>query len=402
MGVLTRPGSPYLWIWVPGVSTKPENTKILIGATATERKANRQTAEQIIATRLIGAAKTRAGVPAEPVAADAVTFRTYAEHYQVHVIPNHRGAYRERQILPRLIEAFGPLALAVPADVWTETVKAWRTARLQTPTTVPHYGGQGGTRHQFVAPSPRTVNREVGLLKQILSAAVNDKKIGVSPLANLGALKTDAINRRLTTLDEEARLLARLAPDDKAIYILARDGLVRLGDCLDLRRDDDEGTMVTIRYPKNGDPLTVPVSTSLRAALDAVPVDPDAPEWYFPRRRVAKDDQARTRGYIKAIARACRDATPPIPYGKKAGGITFHWGTRMTGATRMIHRGGDGVIAHVAKVGGWKSTAVLLEIYQKTVTEDMRRVVEFASGTPTPTPAPRLRRRNAARLGRVK
>lgn len=400
MGILTRPGSPYLWIWVPGVSTKPENTKILIGATATARKANRQTAEQIIAARLIETAKRGAGLPLEPEPAEAVLFRTYAEHYQLHVIPNHRGAYRERQILPRLIAAFGPLALAAPADLWTETVKAWRTARLQTPTRVTHYGGQGGKPHAFVAPSPRTVNREVGLLKQILSAAVDDKKIGVSPLANLAALKAEAINRRLTTLDEEARLLARLAPDDKAIYILARDGLVRLGDCLDLRRDDDEGTLVTIRYPKNGDPLTVPVSTALRTALDAVPVDPDAPEWYFPRRRQAKDEQARSRGYIKAIARACRDAQPPIPYGRKAGGVTFHWGTRMTGATRMIRNGGDGVIADVAKVGGWKSTAVLLEIYQKTVTEDMRRVVELASGTPT-TPAPRLRRRNAARLGRV-
>ena len=200
----------------------------------------------------------------------------------------------------------------------------------------------------------------------------------------------------MTQHDEEQRLLDGLAADDRAIYLVARDALVRLGDCLDVRREDDHGRTLDIREPKNGQPITVPVTPRMRVALDAVAVDPTQPEWFFPRRRRAKTDQARTRGYIKAIARACRDATPPIPYGKKAGGVTFHWGTRTTGATRMIAQGGDAVIGHVQKIGGWKDVGVLLEIYQQTVTEDMQRVAEMGSrapGLPPPLkPTSKLRR----------
>jgi len=179
-----------------------------------------------------------------------------------------------------------------------------------------------------------------------------------------------------------------LAPDDKAIYLIARDGLVRLGDAIDAKRAHDHGTTFLFPFTKNGDDVTIPITARLRAALDAVPADPLHPEYYFPRRRQAAKDEDRTRGYGKAIKRACRDATPPIPYGKKLGGLTFHWSTRTTGATRMIRTGGDGVIADVAKIGGWRDTGVLLEIYQQTVTDDMQRIAELATGASVAPPPP--------------
>jgi integrase len=396
MGVYQRADSPYWWMHVetapPG--HRKVSTKVRIGFTPTEKKASLEEAKGVYHEAELDAGKVRNG---RPVETDPIPFTRWAATYEEQLLPKRRGAYRERQMLPRLVAGFGDLAIDAPAQEWVARATTWRETRLRTPTTVQHYGGKHGKPHTFPRPSPRTVNREVGFLQQMLSAAVDAKQIAQSPLWGFADLEATPVKRRLTPHDEETRLLAMLAPDDRAIYLIARDGLVRLGDCLDARRPDDAGTTLYIPHTKNGDPVTIPITSRLRVALDAVPVDPDHPEWFFPRRRRAKTDQARTRGYIKAIARACRDATPPIPYGRKAAGVTFHWGTRLTGATRMIRTGGDGVIADVQKIGGWKDVSVLLEIYQQTVTEDMQRIAELASGPPAPKPAPapaprRLRR----------
>lgn len=406
MGVISRPPSPYLWIWVPGQpagkGTNPINTKIRIGITRTEQKANLLLAEQALAVAVLKHAKLANGLPLEPEPAPApeppLLFAALAATYQTQHLPKQRGAYREQQILPRLIAAFGDLPVTAPAKDWVARTTAWREVRLTTPVTVAHYGGPQGKPHTFPRPSPRTVNREVGLLQQVLQTAVDAKLIAQSPLWGFHDLPCDPVQRRLTSHDEEVRLLAQLAPDDKAIYLLARDGLVRLGDVLEARRDDDHGTTFYFPWTKNGDPVTIPVTARLRAALDAVPIDPDHPAWYFPRRRKAAKADHRSRIFAKVIARACRDATPPIPYGKKQRGLTFHWATRTTGSTRMIRTGGDGVIADVARIGGWRDTSVLMETYQQTVTEDMQRIAELASAPPITAPKPPTTRRSALRM----
>src|SRR6185503_16717912 len=261
MGVLQRPRSPYWWIWIPGAppGTNPVNTKVPIaGATAEERKANKQDAEKILAGRVLKAAKQAAGLPVHETG--AMTFATFAQWYATHDIPQHRGAVTELRRLPRLVAAFGDLLLTAPAVEWTERVIAWRTARLKTPVTVKHYGGKKGKPHTFPCPSARTVNREVGFLQQMLSAAVEHKQIATSPLAGLPDLETAPIRRRTMGLDEERRLLPMLDVDDRAIFLVALDGLVRLGDVLDLRRADDHGDSLDIRHPKNETPLSVPIS----------------------------------------------------------------------------------------------------------------------------------------------
>jgi integrase len=391
MSVMTRPKSPFLWLWIPGAAAgvNPFNTKIPIGDTKEQRKANLQTVKDILAARVLELRKRANGVPEPELPPDAYPFSALAARYAEEEIPTHRGAYREIPLLPRFVAAFGHADINDPPTAWFDRVTLWRKGRLATGTVVEHYGGKHGTRHTFPPPSPRTVNREIGFLQQIFAWAVRAKVITASPLNGLEDLKVAPIQRRLTPPDEEARLLATLAPDDKAIYLIARDGLVRLGDAIDAKRGHDHGTTFLFPFTKNGDDVTIPITARLRAALDAVPVDPLHPEYYFPRRRQAAKAEDRTRGYTKAIKRACRDATPPIPYGKKLGGLTFHWSTRTTGATRMIRTGGDGVIADVAKIGGWRDVGVLLEIYQQTVTDDMQRIAELASGasvTPAPTP----------------
>jgi integrase len=179
--------------------------------------------------------------------------------------------------------------------------------------------------------------------------------------------------RRTLGAAEEKKLAAELSPEDYAIFLVGLDGLVRLGDILDLQRSDDRGDEIDIRDPKNGEPLKVPVSTRLRAALDALPIDPDAPTWYFPGRRGAETERDRRGGYAKALQRACVRAG--VPYGRGLG-VTFHWSTRRTGATRMIRQGGEKAIGVVQQIGGWKDPTVLIGIYQETITAEMRAAVE--------------------------
>jgi integrase len=152
------------------------------------------------------------------------------------------------------------------------------------------------------------------------------------------------------------------------------DTLVRMGDILDFLREDDRGRTAYIRDPKDptqAEPFEVPISKRLRVALDAVPKT-ESP-YYFPRRRQAATEEGRRMVLRSALKRACEAAR--LAYGRKRGGITFHWGTRRTGASRMIQRKVD--IKTVQAIGHWKHPDVVLEIYAETTTAAMRRAVEL-------------------------
>jgi integrase len=327
-----------------------------------------------------------------PVKVARITFATFAAWYEANILVHHKGKEREREMLPRLLNAFGSLALD---EIEQDTVIAWRTVRRLTSTTIAHFGGPKGKPRTLPPPSARTVNREVNFLKQILAAAV-PKHLPESPLAGLPDLDVVDPIRRTMSRDEEARLLPELAVDLRAIVIMGLDTLTRLGDILDLRRRADHGTHLDILDTKNGLSHTVPVSTRLRLALDAVPVDPLKPEWYFPRRRLAEKARDRRASVAHALKRACQRAH--VPYGRTQDGITFHWGTRRTGATRMIRAGGDKVIATTQRIGNWRDPTVLIGIYQETITDEMRAAVESVGAAPEAArlpPRSRTTRRSA-------
>ena len=381
MGVFSRPDSKYWWLWL---ETAPKGqqkvrTDILIGVTKTDRKASYADADAVYHARMLTAGKVRHGLP---VPKDAIRFDTFAGWYDTHVVVRHRGKVRERKILPRLRAAFGALALTDPD--WRAQVIAWRTARLVTPITRPREGKRKA--RTYPAPSAATVNREVGLLQQILSKAAELAHVASSPLAGLADLKGAEPLRRIMSEDEESRILPCLKPVDRAILICGLDTLARMGDILDVRRGDDHGDVLDIPDPKNGTPLRVPVSARLRTALDQVPVDPDRPEYLFGARRRATTPEGRYAVVIDRLRRACQQAG--VPYGRAQHGVTFHWGTRRTGATRMIRQGGEKAIGVVQQIGGWKKVDVLIGIYQEVITAEMRAAVETVAPKPTLVPLP--------------
>lgn len=383
MSVYIRPNSPYYWVYLehPDADPPRESTKIPHRGPKETAKQRRRDAEEYYNARMTQLAKASVELPtdAPPDAPPVPTFQAFADWFATHKIPHRRGAEREAQALDVLRPFFNSTRLDA---ITRKVVHEWMTAR-RSPTV-----------------SARTVNREVDVLKSILQAAVEAGHLHESPLFGMKRLKVLAPKRRLMTPDEEERLLAVLAPDDKAIVLLGLDALIRLTDILDLHRSDLDlaGARVYVRDPKDpqqASPYYAPLSQRTRAALAALPPVPaDAGPFLFPRRRRAKTERARRSTIAQMLAIACGKATPPIPYGRTHGGITFHWATRRTGTTRMLRNGAD--MKAVQMIGNWKTITVMHDIYHETTTDAMRAAVELVS----PVAADRTPRRRPTRGSR--
>lgn len=360
MSLYRRPGSPFWWIRLPRPRQRPlrESTKIAIhAATAPQRQENKQLAERVYHARLGDLARARHALPAAAPGADGERLETWLTWYEHHVTSTHRGADREREILRRLRADFGGLRLP---DVTRTVVTEWMTARAQA-TTGPQ------TRRRPI--SAQTVNREVNVLKAAIAAAAAHGKIPASPLVGMPRLHEVTPPRRLMTRDEERRILAAIRrPDDRALLIMALDTLCRLSDCLDLRRTEDLRTTLWIADPKTGGGYRVPVTPRLRRALDAIPGDGG---YYFAHRRL--DTPAKSRYAVRQmLERACAKAG--VPYGRSAGGITWHWATRRTAATRMLEAGVD--LPTVQRAGHWKRPSMVLSIYAESDEARVRQAVQ--------------------------
>lgn len=380
MGVYVRKDSPVYWLLLDGyrtVSGAPlrEKTKIRVDApTALGRKDNRKLADQAYHDRMTALAKDAGAPGAKP----GRTFAEQATWFVIHRLPHRKGKEREGPLIPKLVVVFG----ALPLKAITRTIVAekWITPRLTTPTVIKK---QKRTAGREIQAGPRTVNREVAVIKAIVQSAVPDY-LEASPLFGMPLLRTTTPKRRLMSPDEEQRLLPVLAPDDRALFLLALDSLIRMGDLLDAKRTDDHKETIWIADPKAGGGFEVPVSTRARKALDAWYCDPTYPktgEYIFARRRVAKTERDRRNGIRQMLERCCADADPPVPYGRQKGGITFHWATRRTGLTRMLTRNVD--LGTAQKIGRWKTPDVVLGVYHELVDEVAHAAVN-AVGPITP------------------
>jgi integrase len=350
VGIYARQDSPYWWMLIEPTGAK-SSTKILRDAPdAFSRKHQRQQAEAIYRAKMTDVARKVHGLPElEP---ETITFNAFADWYDTHHIAKHRGKEREREILPHLRAHFGRLDLTA---ITLDAVAEYETARL-------------GAKKK-----PGTVNREVALLKQMLNAAV-PKYLQVSPLKGRAMLRTVPIRKRVLTATEEARLLDELTPADRALYIVAVDTLARLSNVMNLSRAEDKGSHLELVDSKTG-PYSVPLSKRARAALDALPKDGP---YYFPQRRVAKTERDRRGAIRQLLQRACKRAG--VPYGRAHGGITFHTGTRATGATRLLRAGVDPKT--VQAIGNWASFDQMGD-YLQTDMDRKRAAIQIAAAAIT-------------------
>jgi len=344
MGVFQRPDSPVWWLWLETTRQK-ERTEIRIGTTQAQRADSRKLAEDRYHQRMNELAARLYKLPS---AQPAIRFAKYAETYDTHVIAHHKGARRERELL-KALRGFFDDDLLTAIDV--DRVRAYQTHRRATVAAV-------------------TVNREIDLLKAMLRDAV-PKYLASSPIAGLKRLATVKPRRRLLTRAEERRLLKVCDAQDRALLILGVDTLVRLGDLLDLQRTDRRGPWLYVKDPKSGEPYEVALSPRAEKALDAIR---GKSPFYFSKFRRAKNPRDWPSSVRQRLEALCAAATPPVPYGRKAGGITFHWATRRTGATRYLVEQRV-PLPVVQRQGNWKNPDVLLAIYAETHNADLLKAV---------------------------
>ena len=347
MGVFRRPDSKYWQLWLETAPTgqQKERTKILIGTSAAERQDSWKLAHELYAQRM---AEISRRVHRLAVERPAIRFAKYAEPYATHTIAHRAGARRELELLIQLRRFFdNDLLTAIDRD----RVTHYHTARL-----VDHV-------------APVTVNREVDLLKAMLRDAV-PKYLEASPLVGMKRLRIVKPRRRYVTPEEFDQLL-EVCEDaqDTAILTLGRDGLIRLGDLLDLQHTDRDGEFVFVRDPKGGEPYEAALSARAKAALIALPRES---RYCFPKFRRALQPRDWPGSVRQRLEYLCRQAN--LDYGRAKHGITFHWGTRRSGATDLLMKR-QAPLAAVQRQGNWKRPDVLLQVYTEVSREDLLRAV---------------------------
>lgn len=346
MGVFTRPDSPWYWLWLetapPG--QEREKTQIRVGTTVAQRHDSRKLAEDLYHQHMNEIAKRVHRLPVERA---AIRFEKYADSYGTDTIARHAGARRERELLKTLRAFFDDDFLTA---IDRDRVRTYHTHRA---ATVAH----------------RTINREVDLLKAMLRDAV-PKYLEASPLVGMRRLRVTPPKRRLLSATEEGKLLQACEDaQDRAILILGIDTLIRLGDLLELERTDRAGVWLYVRDPKGGEPYEVALTKRATKALDAIAGDS---RYYFTRFRRAMNPRDWPGSVRQRLEYLCRQAG--LPYGRSKQGITFHWATRRTGATRLLI-GKRVPLPVVQKQGAWKKPDVLLEIYAEARRRDQLAAV---------------------------
>lgn len=351
MGLYRRQDSPYWWLYLETIKTR-ERTTILVGETIAQRQEAKRLAKEAYQRRMLELAEQQ--VKRLPSGPPMIRFAAYADTYAEHVIALHRGARRELEMLKPLRAAFDPFLLsAIDAD----RVRAYMAARTSANV------------------GPRTINREVDLLKGMLRDAVG-KYLQASPIVGLKRLKAPPIKRRLLQPAEEHQLLAVCEDaQDRAILILGIDTMIRLGDLLDLERSEHDGSWLYVKHAKSGEAYETALSPRARAVLKEIERTDE--RYYFAKFRRALNPRDWVGSVRQRFEYLCRKAG--LRYGRAQGGLTFHWATRRTGATRYLLEKGSPISA-VQKQGNWKHPEMLLRIYAEARRDDQLQMV----GAPRP------------------
>lgn len=259
-----------------------------------------------------------------------ITFRAFAKEYmQTHAIPNKRASTvaRDWELLKRLDRFVGASMLH---EITSFTVEQFKAKRLAE------------------GVKPNTVNRELMLMKGILSKAVEWKRLIVSPAAGSKPIRAAGQRTRILTADEQTALLAaydteRRRPVRPIIELLLITG-ARLGEVLGLRWEDVQGGYLRFVDTKNGRPRRLPITPTIATLLASVPRRD--PLLVFVSNRSGEQYTRILTGFKAALKTA----------GIDPGDVVLHT-LRHTALSRMMDAGLD--VRTIMEVSGHSSLAML-------------------------------------------
>ena len=342
MGLFVRKDSPFFWFGIEGTTIRKGTGVPIDGGSPQKDKELRRQALDLYATAKAKHALDRAGLV---TTLPAITFAEYVRWYEPNVASHQRGYAKAKSMLKTLRAAFGPQLLTA---IDAHAVRHWMTRRL---TTV----------------QPRTVNRELDVLKAILNAAV-PKYLERSPLSVVRRFRAPETEPRMLTREEESRLLARADDELHAIIVVALDTLLRLSNLVQLKWPQVKPAIIVPLNAKVAHDQ-VPITTRMRAAIDRLP---KRSVYVFAGLHDAKrgGPQAAKNRLTRQFAALCLQAD--VKHSRAAEGITFHC-LRHTGASRALAAGAS--VRTVMKLGGWKDLRSVLR-YTHVSDVDVREAAE--------------------------
>jgi integrase len=305
-------------------------------------------AKEIMAKKKAEAVKGRYELPSKKPSPKLDEFaKEYFAYYQSNRRPQslqrHKTAYRA------LYPTFGHQRLA---DISPLDIERYKRQRQGT--------GVSGV----------TINRELALLKNVFSKAIEWEKVIDNPVKKVRLFREDNARTRFLTDEEETTLLAWCGPQLKPLVITAMHTGFRASELLSLTWQDVDFKrgVVTVRagYVKNGESRSVPMNQVLTAIVKAVKLGGNEGEQVFCNRQGKPYRSFRT-----AFERAVR----------KAGvqDFTFH-DLRHTFASRLVMAGVD--LPTVKELMGHKNITMTLR-YAHLSSDHKQAAVKKLEKVPT-------------------
>ena len=218
------------------------------------------------------------------------------------------------------------------------------------------------------------VNRELSRLRTLFNLCIKWGKFeGVNPASRYQRAPESRGRLRFLTEEEEARLLQAAEEPLRSVIILAihtglraqSEALTMTWDCVDFAQ---KNVTVMDHFAKNGETRTVPLNSTVLAALKALRGRGPGPEVFMvhkgSKRRGDKNWEPY-KSFRTAFQSACQRAN--------LSGVTPHV-LRHTFASRLVMRGAD--LRTVQELGGWKSLN-MVQRYAHLSQEHKRNAVEL-------------------------
>ena len=262
--------------------------------------------------------------------------------------------------------------------------------------------GMGAGKARTV--SPRTVNREVGTLNNMLNKGVEWRRIGSNPIKDLAPLRHDALlkDRRALSADEVGQIFEASPAYLRPVWRMFMCTAIRRAELVNMRFDDidfDRQT-VTVRAStaKNHKAREIPLDDEMLAMLGELqqasrgrcPIEGASPKQtaqqaaafsrdhvFVTRANTPLRNNLLTRFYALCKRAGIEDA--------QAGGSVDIHSLRVTCATLMLQHGANP--KDVQSILGHSTLALTMKVYARATESGKRSAVNALPFASSSTPA---------------